>query len=175
MDYRSWHDVDLDSNLGTIAENTRRAPKFGTTRRSAPKSFALRAAALAKNRRADAHQRRAFLDRNSEIVRHPHRKERKFQIEFLFERVTQFAQLHKKCSRGFCFPGERRNYHQTLDRQSRQCEQRFHFRVYGFRLETKFTPLTRHVHFNQDPWMHSVLVRDPVYLLSQRKRIDVMD
>src|SRR5439155_19891876 len=44
----------------------RRAPKFGTTRRSAPKSFALRAAALAKNRRADAHQRRAFLDRNSE-------------------------------------------------------------------------------------------------------------
>src|SRR5213076_540931 len=135
------------------------------------KSFALWALALSKNRRANAHQRRAFLDRDNEIVRHPHGKARKFQVEFLFERVTQFAQLHKKGSRGFCFPGERRNYHQTLDRQSRQCEQRFHFRAYGFRFETKFTPLTRHIYFEQDSRMHSVLVRDPVYLLRQRKRI----
>src|SRR5437773_2520224 len=93
----------------------RRVPRFGTTRRFGPKSFALWALALSKNRRANAHQRRAFLDRDSEIVRHPHGKARKFQVELLFERVTQFAQLHKKGSRGFCLLGERRNYHQTLD------------------------------------------------------------
>src|SRR2546430_7734662 len=133
MDYRSWHDVDLDSNLGTIEENTlRRVPKFGTTRRSVPKSFALRAAALPKNRRADAHQRRAFLDRDSEIVRHPHGKERKFQVEFLFERVTQFAQLHKKGSRGFCFLGERRDYHQNPHRQMRPWGAPFPFPAYRF-------------------------------------------
>src|SRR6184192_2897453 len=112
---RSWHDVDLDSNLRTIGENTlRRVLRCGTTRRSAP-NHSLWASALAKNRRADAHQRRTFLDRDSEIVRHPHGKARKFQVELLFERVTQFAQLHKKGSRGFCLLGERRNYHQTLD------------------------------------------------------------
>src|SRR5947207_7680974 len=137
--------------------------------------FALWASALTKNRRADAHQRRAFLDRDSEIVRHPHRKERKFQVEFLFERVTQFAQLHKKGSRGFCFSDERRNYHQTLDRQSRQCEQRFHFRAYGFRFETELTPLTCHVYLQQNARMLPVFLRDPVYLLRQRKRIDAMD
>src|SRR5438445_11142714 len=79
------------------------------------KSFALWALALSKNRRADAHQRRAFLDRDSEIVRHPHGKARKFQVELLSERVTQLALLHKQGSRRFCLLGERRNYHQTLD------------------------------------------------------------
>src|SRR5437870_12760291 len=74
---------------------------------------------LAENRRAHTHKSRAFLDGDRKILRHSHGKMRKFHIEFFFERIPQFAQLNKKFPGAFGFFRERRNTHQSLDRQSR--------------------------------------------------------
>src|SRR5207244_8778473 len=81
--------------------------------------------AFAKNRRADAHQRRALLDRDWEIIRHTNRKMGKRYIKLLFERVTQIGQSHKEFVRCFCFLRKLWDRHPSLDCKTRTCEQQF--------------------------------------------------
>src|SRR6266404_6190981 len=122
-------------------------PSSGADCADALQSFTFSARALSENCRADAHQRRALLDRDWEIVRHSHGQVGKLYIKFPFQHGTQLPQSHKIFPRRFCFLSKRRDYHQTLDRQSRQREQQFHFRAYVLRFETKLAPLTRNINF----------------------------
>src|SRR6266705_5260827 len=112
---------DLGETHAVVSQEFPARP-FGKLRADcavALQSFTFSARAFAENCRADAHQRRALLDRDWEIVRHSHGKVGKPYIKFLFERGTQLAQSHKVFPRRFCFLSKRRDYHQTLDRQSR--------------------------------------------------------
>src|SRR5882724_7920008 len=137
---------DLGGTRAVVSQEfpAARSASSGADCADALQSFTFSARAFAENCRADAHQRRALLDRDWEIVRHSHGQMGKLYIKFLFQHGTQLPQSHKRFPRRFCFLSNRRDYHQTLDRQSRQREEQFHFRTYGLRFETELAPLTRH-------------------------------
>jgi len=54
-------------------------------------SFTFWARPLAKDRRADAHQRRTFLNRNRKVLRHTHRKLGEIDMKFRLKALTQLA------------------------------------------------------------------------------------
>src|SRR5918996_2515180 len=73
--------------------------------------IALPCSSLAKDGCAHAHQRRALLNSNLIILRHAHRKLRQLHAEFLFERIAQSPNLHKKFPGIFRFHSLRWNTH----------------------------------------------------------------
>src|SRR6266404_3104927 len=99
----------------------------------------------------------------------------KLHGKLLLERIAQLPQSDKIFSRCFSFLRERRNCHQTLNRQSVQREQRLHSVAQLVRLKSELTPLARHVHFEKNAWMQSFFFRDAVHVLCKRRRIDAMD
>src|SRR6266542_2080725 len=54
-------------------------------------SFTFWARPLAKDRRADAHQRRTFLNSNRKVLRDAHRKLGEIDMKFRLEAITQLA------------------------------------------------------------------------------------
>src|SRR5260370_36784752 len=71
-------------------------------------SFALRAAPLAKNCRANSDKRRPFFDSNGKIIRHAHGKVREFHLKFSFKLVAQFPKIDKILTRRFRLLRQRR-------------------------------------------------------------------
>ena len=53
--------------------------------------IALPCSPFAKDRRADAHQRRTFLNRNRKVLRHTHRKLGEIDMKFRLKALTQLA------------------------------------------------------------------------------------
>lgn len=96
-------------------------------------------------------------------------------MKLRLQAIAKLAQPDKIFPGRFVFFGNRRDRHQPQDRQSRQREQRFHLRTQFIRLKPKLTPLACHIHFKQDARMRPFFLRDPIYLLRERERIDAVD
>src|SRR6266704_2065562 len=112
MGFRSYHDVDLESNSRAwwIEQSLARWYKYRRSRveLASPAErpihlFALELRPLSKNRRSNPHQGRAFFHRNREILGHSHRHLRKIDMKLRLQASAQLAQLNKIFPRSFGF------------------------------------------------------------------------
>src|SRR6266699_1263493 len=183
MGFRSYHDVDLESNSRAwwIEQSLARWYKYRRSRveLASPAErpihlFALELRPLSKNRRSNPHQGRAFFHRNREILGHSHRHLRKLDMKLRLQASAQLAQLNKIFPRSFGFLGDRRDRHKPQNRQSWQREQRFHFCAQPIGVKAELTPLACYIDLEKNSWMQTVFFGDAVDVFRERERIDAV-
>src|SRR5260370_9658863 len=160
MGFRSYHDVDLESNSRAwwIEQSLARWYKCRRSRGelASPAErpihlFALELRPLSKNRRSNPHQGRAFFHRNREILGHSHRHLRKIDMKLRLQASAQLAQLNKIFPRSFGFLGDRRDRHKPQNRQSWQRKQPIPFCAQTIRLKTETSPPPRFIYPQKKP------------------------